>query len=208
MRHFAQKSKQVTFVFSGSNRRLLRQMFENSSMPLYQLCDHIHLKKISVETYNEYLKLVAKKSLDYPFSNELIAEIIQLSERHPRRMNLLCLYFWRYIDLQQRNPSITDVQIAWQRLIDSEAKNIRFFLSKRNTSELKVLAYISIGNHIHLTSKVAQQTTDLSSTAISKALQHLEEDDLIIKQEDDSYHFVDPVIKAVIEKFERALIGV
>jgi len=38
IRHIAQKTKFLTLIFSGSNRKLLSTMFEDDTRPLYKLC--------------------------------------------------------------------------------------------------------------------------------------------------------------------------
>lgn len=206
IRHFAQKTINVVFIFSGSNRRMLRHMFNDNTMPLYQLCDSISLCKIPEKTYIEYIKKVSEISWNMAMQEEVITEILRVSERHPRRIYNLCLYVWRLAEPYKNKPVIQDVQKAWEKLIISEAKGIRYFLSKRNTSQLKVLAYITFQDTKALTSKKAQQATNLSSTAISNALHNLEEEDLIERNDSDNYHIIDPVVKDVIALYEKELI--
>jgi len=85
-------------------------------------------------------------------------------------------------------------------------RGIRYILSQRNTSQLKVLSYIALKSATELTSKEAQRITDLSATAIINALQKLEEDDFIERFESGEYYFIDPVIRAVLTYYEQALI--
>jgi len=207
IRHFAQKTSRVVFVFSGSNRRMLRHMFTDNSMPLYQLCDGITLGKISEKTYVNYLRKVSKKSWKESLSDDIICEIIRLSERHPRRIYNLCLYLWRLSDISGKHPQLKNVNDAWQKLINSEAKGIRYSLSKRNTSQLKLLAYIALDGKSALTGKDAQIATDLSSTALSKALQQLEENDLVERNEHGVLHIVDPVVRDTLALYEKELIN-
>lgn len=205
IRHFAQKSKRVHFIFSGSSRGLLRQMFNDNAKPLYQLCDNLTLGKIKEEHYLSYIKKVAKKTLNLQLSDNVVHKIIDLSERHPRRIYNLCLYFWRLMESRKKEPDETSVLEAWNKLILSEAKGMRYFLSKLNNSQLKVLAYLSLKANKELTSKEAQGITDLSASAISKALQNLEED-LIERHEENGYHIIDPLIKGVITLYENELL--
>lgn len=48
IRHVAQESENLCFVFSGSNRHILANMFDDRSSPLYMLCDRISIDRISV----------------------------------------------------------------------------------------------------------------------------------------------------------------
>jgi len=206
IRHFAQKSSHAVFVFSGSNRRMLRHMFHDNSMPLYQLCDVITLDKIEAKYYQEYLRKISKLTWGFVIADDLIDAIMRLSERHPRRIYNLCLYVWRLIDIQKEKPTIEHIQQAWKKLITADLKGVRYLLSQRNTSQLKVLSYLALKNTRELTSKDAQRITNLSATAIINALQKLEEDDLVERMTSGEYRFIDPVIKAVLTTYEQELI--
>jgi AAA+ ATPase superfamily predicted ATPase len=203
VRHFAQKATQIVFIFSGSNRRMLKEMFNDSTMPLYQLCDTITLNKIPETIYMHYLRKISMATWNKALADEVLTDIINISERHPRRIYNLCLYLWRLADYSQRIPRIENVQEAWKKLILTEAKGIRYILSKKNTSQLKTLAYIALGGERELTSKTAQRTTDLSATAISKALQKLEQNDFIEQNEQGIYKIIDPVVRDVIIFYEH-----
>lgn len=205
IRHFAQKTKHVIFIFSGSNRRLLTHMFDDKNMPLYQLCDHITLNRIHREDYINYLRKIAKKTWGYVLADDVISALITISQRHPRRIYHLCLYLWRWVDTHKKVPSVSDIGQVWDKLVKSETKSIRFLLAKRNTSQLKLLVYIALEHRSELMGKVTQKTLNLSSTAISKALQQLEEEDLIVR-EDHSYDIIDPVMKSVLAQYETELI--
>ncbi len=207
IRHFAQKTKQVAFIFSGSNRRLLRTIFDDSVMPLYQLCDTMILNKIEEKAYAHYLNEVALCTWHHALPEDVFHEIIALTHRHPRRIYHLCFYLWRNLETQKTAVStVESVREAWQMLIQSSLKGIRYYLAQRNNSQLKVLAYIALGNHTELTGKVAQKTTDLSSTGIMNALNALVEENFIEQNSDGTYAFIDPLVQAAIATYETELL--
>lgn len=43
LRQIAQQSQKLTFIFSGSNRHLLEQMFNDRNRPFYKLCERINV---------------------------------------------------------------------------------------------------------------------------------------------------------------------
>lgn len=205
IRHFAQKAAHVVFIFSGSNRRMLRHMFNDNTMPLYQLCDVITLDKIAEKFYIHYLRKISEITWNTLISDEAITAIIQLSERHPRRIYNLCLYLWRLTNIQKGKPTAESVKLAWKKLISADLRGVRYALSQRNTSQLKVLSYIALQNRSELTSKDTQHATNLSATAIQNALHKLEEDDLIERDDAGIYHIIDPVIRATLTYYEKEL---
>ena len=46
IRQVAQSTKYLTFIFAGSNRKLINFVFEDSSRPLYLLCEEVLLERI------------------------------------------------------------------------------------------------------------------------------------------------------------------
>lgn len=201
IRHFAQKAKKVCFVFSGSNRRLLIHMFDDSKMPLYQLCDKIILERIPAKDYQVYIQKVAVKTWGSKLDPAIIDSILLLTERHPRRTYNLCLYVWRLCMIKNASPTEKDIQAGWDKLIGIEQRGVRSFLSKLSTVQLKTLAYIAIHSGKELRGQKAILKINASAAAITKALQNLEDQDLI-GQEDNTFFIIDPVVKTVLERAE------
>ena len=56
IRHIAQDTSELTFIFSGSNRHLLLELFDDKSMPLYMLCDKLHLERIRSDDYMPHIQ--------------------------------------------------------------------------------------------------------------------------------------------------------
>jgi uncharacterized protein len=60
IRHAVERSDKIAYVFSGSNRRLLEQMFGDQGRPLYKLCQTIQLDRIKKDDYMPHLQQLAK----------------------------------------------------------------------------------------------------------------------------------------------------
>jgi hypothetical protein len=84
IRHFAQGSKYVVFIFSGSSRHMLKHMFGDQSRPLYALCKEIHFDRLPPQEYQQYLNRVAKKTWGVGLSEDVFQKIMELTECHPR----------------------------------------------------------------------------------------------------------------------------
>ena len=56
IRHVAQETSDIMFIFSGSNRHLLLELFDDKSMPLYMLCDKLHLERMTSFDYLPYIQ--------------------------------------------------------------------------------------------------------------------------------------------------------
>lgn len=205
IRDFAQRSKHLTFIFSGSNRRLLVDMFTNREKPLYELCDQMSLNKIDEETYTHYLNEVAKKTWKKGLSTETIQAIFHLSQRHPHRLYNLCFYLWRLNEHKKHPPSMQAVQEAWNHFVEKRLKSTRDALSSLSKGQIKVLAYIAMGEQKELTGQQAQRALNLASSSIARFIKVLEDHDYIEVSE-HQITMIDPLIKEVLNKHERAIL--
>lgn len=199
IRHVAQESEKLRFIFSGSNRHILANMFDDRSRPLYSLCDRITIDRIKEEDYISYINSVANESWGKDLDKLVIDEIFLLTERHPYYMNVLCDKIWSYCE--KKPPIFSIAAELWQEYIFQEKSKIAKDLSSLSTSQKKLLIAISKGATRDLTSKATLHELDFSSSAITKSLRLLEEEDYINRNINGDYFLVDPLIKSSLVLF-------
>ena len=199
IRHVAQESENLRFIFSGSNRHILANMFDDRSRPLYNLCDRITIDRIKECDYVAYINAISKKTWAKYLDKSVFEEIFLLTERHPYYMNVLCDKIWSYCE--NMLPTNSDVAQLWQEYIFQEKSKTAKDLSSLNTSQKKLLIAISKGATRDLTSKATLHELDFSSSAITKSLRLLEEGDYINRNIDGEYFIVDPLIKSSLMLF-------
>lgn len=192
IRHVAQKTKYLTFIFSGSNRKLLKTMFEDENRPLYKLCWKIELKRIAPEHYEKHFqkisKLIWKKSLD----PSVIKTIFSLTERHPFYLNKLCDRLCVYHKIEP--PTAQHVQETWQQILNEEKSDAIKEISSLSLGQKTLLIPIAKNTDIKLTSKEMIFALQMTSSSIISALEGLEEKD-IIEKETEKYQLVNPIIR-------------
>jgi AAA+ ATPase superfamily predicted ATPase len=199
IRHVAQESENLRFIFSGSNRHILANMFDDRSRPLYNLCDRITIDRIKECDYVAYINAISKKTWAKYLDKSVFQEVFFLTERHPYYMNVLCDKIWGYCE--NRAPTNSDVAQLWQEYIFQEKSKTAKDLSSLSTSQKKLLIVISKGATRDLTSKATLHELDFSSSAITKSLRLLEEGDYINRNIGGEYFIVDPLIKSSLMLF-------
>lgn len=191
IRHVAQKTKYLTFIFSGSNRKLLATMFDDDTRPLYKLCLKLDLKRILPEHYkNQFIK-AAKTSWKVDISDSVIQEILLLTERHPYYVNKLCDNVWSLYT--EKSPTIKEVNDTWNRILEEEKSDAVKEISSLSMGQKEVLPLIARGNTSQFTSKDTILELKMTGSSISTALDALEEKD-IIEKIDNQYRIINPVI--------------
>lgn len=192
IRHVAQKTKHLTIIFSGSNRKLLKTMFEDENRPLYKLCWKIALERISIEHYQSHIQRAAKALWKKPLTDETLNSIINLSERHPFYINKLCDRLWSGSSKQP--PTLQVVESTWHKILLEEKSDAVKEISLLSAGQKNVLLQLAKNPLVPITSKQSMLSLQMTSSSIITALEGLEEKDMIEKT-GQQYQIINPVVK-------------
>jgi len=198
IRSVAEKSKNLVFIFSGSNRHALSAMFEDRSRPLYMLCDKITLGRIENTEYIHFINKAAQKKWKKHLSPDFFEKLFQLTQLHPYYINLLC---GRLFSEEKNIPNADLVEKYWKTYIGEEKSKISLELSKLSLIQKKILILIAHGLATRLTSKEILQKISTTSASVIKAVQALITKDYIYEKEDAQYAIVDPLIESSLRYY-------
>lgn len=194
LRHVAQKSKHICFIFSGSNRHLLQRMFDDSSKPFYSLCDRIILDKIQEEHYTIFLQEKAKIKWNKSLGDEAIENIFNTSQRHPYYLNVLCHRLW----FREHAPDEADVLLCWAQYVQEKKPDILYELDLLSENQEKMLIAIAkYGDEHSPMSGEFIALTQFSLSSASVTIKSLQKMDYLFVQEDRKYIIINPVIKSL-----------
>ena len=177
LRNIAQEHTEIVFIFSGSSRHLLLDIFDDQKKPFYMLCDKIELERMSSAHYLPYVQKAARAVWGKPLTETAYQAIIQCSELHPFYVNLLGHQLCQ-------NPSIPtekSVYAAWQQCLDNEKRRLVSEVEHLTLNQQKALKFLA---HTPTTEPMAQaslNTVNLSSASMRLCLQFLLERDLVFK---------------------------
>jgi hypothetical protein len=208
IRHIAQETSNITFIFSGSNRRLLTELFDDKSKPLYLLCDMMPLERMSSNDYFAHLKKLGKKQWGDVLPTMIFDKIMSLTELHPYYVNLLCNELWK----MKKMPVIDDVFNAWHACYETHADRLRADLDKLTTKQQDVLKALALHQVTEPTSHQFVSVAKISASSISQIIKALLDKDMIykVKQIDPSVQNVqlnqlrvlDPLLAYTLKKYE------
>ena len=197
IRHVAQKTQYLTFIFSGSHRRLLKSMFEDETRPLYKLCWKIDLKRIAQEHYEKHIQGAARMAWKKELDASLIDRIFSLTERHPYYINKLCDHLFSYH--VKKPPQLAEVEACWMAILQEEKSEAIREIALLSLGQKGVLLQIAKGQ-TQLMSKQAIVELDMPNSSIATALEGLEEKDMIEWVEENQCIIVNPVVKYYVLK--------
>lgn len=177
IRHIAQSTETITFIFSGSNRRLLLELFDNKSKPLYMLCDMLHLERMSSESYYPHLQALAKAKWHTELPHIVFAKIMALTELHPYYVNMLCHEVWKSKQL----PSVDTVFDSWQRCYEAQEDRLIAELEKLTAKQKDVLKALAVQPTAEPTGHAFVSGSKMPTSSISQTVKVLLDKDMVYK---------------------------
>lgn len=194
IRNMAQDMRHLSIIFSGSNRSLLRSMFDDQSRPLYKICRKLHLDRISEEHYEKHLNKSAKLAWGMALEEKVFIQIMLLSERHPYYVNYLCDVLWAN---SKQVPSVADVENAWAQVIEEEYSDANAEITHLSMGQRKVLKYVANNSGEHLMAASSISKIGMALSSVASAITGLIEKDIIEKNE-TGYEIINPIVKHLL----------
>lgn len=196
IRHAVERSKNITYVFSGSNRHILEQMFNDKKRPLYHLCGLKKIGRISAQDYKLYLEQAAKKKWKRTLTIDAIGKILDVTERHTYYVNYLCRQLWKL----SHPPSLSDVETIWQDYVNDQLPWITDDISRLSANQRSVLAGIAAEPTKEPQGQYFSNKINLLPANIKRALDTLIKANFIYHDENGYYQVLDPAVAAYLRK--------
>lgn len=195
IRSAAQETQNLSIIFSGSNRHLMEQIFQDKLRPLYKLCKKIRLDRIDVEHYHAHLNKAAHLMWKSSLSEDAFSKIMTLTQRHPYYINYLCDYLWT--DCADP-PQIDDIDQIWNELVEEERSDLLNEYFQLSENQKKILKYISVKGGNKIFSQEVANETGMVVASMSYTLNTLIKRDLIESIGDSKYRVINPLYRDLL----------
>ncbi|HCU05029.1 MAG TPA: hypothetical protein DIC51_01745 [Coxiellaceae bacterium] len=194
IRHAAEESSQVTYVFSGSSRHLLNQMFSSKSKPLYHLCNLMELDRIEMNIYVPILLKRAAQRWKTSVDEKAIVEILNLTKCHPYYVNALCRQLWK----MDESPTRHCAQKTWIEYIETQSNWITDDLGRLTPHQRNILAAIAYQPVKEPYGNEFSDRVKIATSSIKKSLAILIRNDFVYRDKDERYKILDPAIEGFL----------
>jgi AAA+ ATPase superfamily predicted ATPase len=199
-----QSHRNISYIFMGSKKHLIYDMFGNANRPLYKSTKHFPLDKIEEGELTKFIKAKFKNT-SKSLPTELAKRIVGISERHPYYTQYLCHIFWE-LALDRKEITEQDIKESLELLLKRESaayQNIWDMVTIKQKQVLLALARKVKGEKIFSSEFLAKNNLG-SVSSVQRSLNSLIEKDLIDKEEEE-YSFIDVFFKMWIrEKYGYA----
>ena len=198
IRHAAERTKRVSYIFSGSDRHLLTKMFEDSARPLYHLCIKMPLNRIAAEEYNQHLQKLSRMRWQKKLDDEIISAILTCTKCHPYYVNLLCSQIWENANPIQDKTKVVEL---WDKYVQSEQSRIAYELARLSPNQRAVIRALATEHINQPGSQYFLEKVRLPTTSASQAIEALTAKDIIYKDQDGYLAVLDPAVGYFIAQF-------
>ena len=192
LRKNIQLHQNICYIFCGSQRSILHDIFNNKNRAFYKLAAYYPINKIETGYYFSWAKkLFAKKNIE--FEPEIIKDVIFRCENHPMYVQQFLYFLWDEPEISPETLNKIEHKILqrhyheflnlWESLTANQKKTLKLIVS----TDGKEIFYAN-----------AIQSVDLKSgSQIARALEVLIKKDIVYKNKD--YQIQDVMFKKWIQ---------
>ena len=188
LRSHIQLQKNIGYIFSGSQKHILTQMFNSTDRAFYQMARSYPLKPIELEQYIKWAQGLFKKR-KISIASEIITDIVERCEFQPMYIQQFLFELWRQGKISPAAISQIESDILERRenefiiLWDSLTPNQRKALRLLAKTEGEAIFY----------SESLQRFGFSSGSILSRALSSLSKRDIVTKNK--TYHIQNVMLK-------------
>jgi hypothetical protein len=180
LRTYIQPLKNVSFIFCGSNQKIMHEMFNSNKRPFYASCHNVNLGYIETEIYTSFIKnhFELKKR---KISNEAVDFILEWTHNHTYYTQFLCN---RLYAAQVKKIEIREVLEVCQQIHKEQEGTYyqyRSLLTKAQWELLSAIAKEERIEKLHQKDFIKKYNLGTTST-VSRSIQSLLEKELVHKE--------------------------
>lgn len=196
IRHAAEGSQSITYLFSGSKHQPLRRLFNGKQSPLYELCDLMTIERVSEKDYRSYLQKEAEKKWGSKLSEKVLEKIFEYTDYYPKYVNALCSKLW----FSNQPPRVNQLEEVWENYIFARKTDIAEELNGLTLNQRKLFKHLCFHPTQTPFGFETAVNAEMSTSAIQTALPILMDNDLVVKI-GETYRVIDPTFKYYFSKF-------
>ena len=193
LRKVIQGHRNISYIFSGSQKHMLIQMFDSAKHPFYKMARSYPLQKIKMHRYIDWGKKLFKKK-NIILDEEIIVNIVERCDYQPMYIQQFLFDLWRsaIIDLAM----LDDIE---KSVISSQKNQFIVLWNLLTQNQKKALRLVAEtgGEGIYAAERL-QRAGFNSGSVLQRALSSLMEKEILSKN--GTYQFQDAMLKIWIQR--------
>lgn len=181
-----QQHKNVSYVFMGSQRHLLDQMFNDKNRPLYRAGKPFNLSRLTEEEFSKFI-IERFKAGGITISKEVTSKILELTQCHPYYTQQLCHEMWNQcISQEKKSAEEEDTVLAKEQVLKNQNYAYTSMWDSTKGKQRALLHAMAISDEKNIFSTDFREKYRLgASSSVARAVEYLEEKGLVEKDSND-----------------------
>ena len=188
LREGMQRSTMVTFIFMGSRRRLLRDMFESRKRAFYKSSLKLELERLPLSELTTFIEQ-RFQTAGHPVDRTVAEEIATFTEGYPYYAQKLAMLYFEL--LEYGTTDLDSAKLALVKSESSDCENIFVNLAANQKKVLKALARRPTAT-LYASEYLREHYLGAASS-VRTAVERLQNLDLI-ENRDGTWRIVDPIL--------------
>lgn len=183
LRTYMQRMHRVSFIFSGSKKSILSNLFIDKSRPLYGMATSISIGGIEVATLKQY----CSERLGQPFEEGAFEALYDQVRGQTKLILQVC--YWLYADQKDLNPE--SVQAVLDMVIQEKNEEFKLLFASYTSQQKKAIKAIGRydGKGLYQQDRLSQ--LGLTRQSLYQILNRLVEVGDVVRIDDDRYAMAD-----------------
>jgi hypothetical protein len=196
LRALVQQHSNICYIFSGSQRHLITEMFNSINRAFYKLADSFPLYKIETKHYIPWVQnLFGRKNIHMDAG--LIEEIVARFENHPMYIQNFLFHLWD--EPAEKGFTYELIDKIENSIIEKRSLEYTVLWETLSINQKKTLKLILLNDGTNLFNADALKSVNLKTgSLVTKALSSLINKEIIIKN--GKYMIQDVVFKKWLQK--------
>jgi len=187
-------SREITYLFSGSKKSILTQMFNDKSRAFYKAVKHFHIKEILLSDWETFIIVKFTKS-NKIIDRTHIVDIFNITQGYPYYMQQIMSVIW---DKTFEIVSTAIVNDSLKLIVEREYDLYSLIWTTLTPNQKNTLKYILECDGLNLYSNDNIKQSNLTATTLKSTLEALLKKDICDKK-NDKYYIIDPFMKYWLE---------
>ena len=181
LRSYMQQSKNIRFIFSGSEKHIIQNMFNEYNQPFYQSTRMMELKKIERKEYDDFVQKQFKKGKK-KISPLVISYVLDLTHLHTYYVQAIFNYVYSMVSSP---TSIAEFEEAYVDYLLEKKVFYEEFPQRLTKQQFQCVKAIALKGYVPAptSSDFLSDSGIISSSTMQRVIHSLVEKQIIIKEE-------------------------
>lgn len=179
IREYMQEAKNVRFLFSGSQRHLLLDLFNNPKQPLFRMVDQLVLNEIDHEKYKSFI-IEQFANVNRVIKPQVVDGILEWSRRHTFYVQVICNKLYSLPKKNIDSKDLYQIKYTIKKELEMNFLAYKNLLSKNQYKTLRGIAKENVVNSVR--TKYFINKYNLASSTANQALNYLVDAEIVYKK--------------------------